>query len=143
MNEQTPINEPEPLDRREARRQRRQARLADPSYGGNWVAGLILILLGGVFLTRNMGMFDFPLKNWWALFLLMPAIGCLSASVRAYQEAGNRFNTAARASLFIGIMLSFVTIMFLFDISWTFVGPVMIILAGCGILLNYMLGNKE
>lgn len=135
MSEQSPMNEP--FDRRGARRQRREQRLADPSYAGNWIFGLILIVVGSMFLLRNMGTLDFPLKNWWALFILMPATGCLSAAMRAYREAGNRFNAAARASLMIGTILTFVTIMFLFEISWTYFGPILIILVGIAILFNF------
>jgi hypothetical protein len=136
MNEQIPSNDPEPLDRRESRRQRREERLADSSRTGTWTVGLILILLGGMFLMRNMGTFSFPLKNWWALFILIPAIGSLDTGMRAYRNAGNQLNGAARASLGVGIILSFVTIMFLLDLSWTYFGPALIILAGIGILVN-------
>jgi hypothetical protein len=39
--------------------------------------------------------------------------------------------------------LAFVTIMFLFDVSWTFFGPILIILVGLGIIFNYAFGNRE
>lgn len=136
MNEQTPINDPEPLDRREARRQRREERLSDSSRTGTWTVGLILILLGGMFLMRNMGTFNFPLKNWWALFILIPAVGAIDTALRAYRNAGDQWNAPARGSMGVGILLSLVTIMFLFDLSWIYFGPALIILAGIGILVN-------
>jgi hypothetical protein len=137
MTEQTPIPQPEPLDRREARRQRRAERLADPSRGGAWVAGLILIVLGTMFLMRNTGTFNIPLKNWWALFILIPAIGAFDTALRMYRGAGNGLDRTARSSLLVGVVLTFVTAMFLFDISWTLFGPVLIILVGIGLILNY------
>jgi peptidoglycan/LPS O-acetylase OafA/YrhL len=136
MNEQSPINDPEPLDRREARRQRREERLEDPSRTGTWTVGLILILLGGMFLMRNMGTFTFPLQNWWALFILIPAIGAIDSALRTYRHADNQWTASARGSLGVGIILTLVTIMFLFDLSWTYFGPALIILAGIGILVN-------
>ena len=136
MNEQTQINDPEPLDRREARRQRREERLSDSSRTGTWTVGLILILLGGMFLMRNMGTFNFPLKNWWALFILIPAVGAIDTALRAYRNAGDQWNAQARGSMGVGILLSLVTIMFLFDLSWIYFGPALIILAGIGILVN-------
>ena len=142
MNEQSPMNENEPLSRHEARRQRREARLADPSRGGSWVAGLILIVLGGMFLMRNMGSFDIPLKNWWALFILIPAVGAFETALRMYRKDG-QLHAAARSSLLVGTVLTFITIMFLFSISWTFFGPVLIILIGIAIILNYTLDNRE
>jgi peptidoglycan/LPS O-acetylase OafA/YrhL len=138
MNDQTPLNDnqPEPLDRHEVRRQRRAERLADPSRGGTWIAGIILIFLGAMFLMRNTGMYNFPLNNWWALFILIPAFGALGTALRSYQNAGNQLTAAAGGSLLVGLVLIFVTLMFVFDMSWTFFGPILIILVGIGILFN-------
>ena len=139
MIDQTPNHESEPLDRRESRRQRREERLADPSRGGAWTAGLILIVLGVLFLLRNTGTFDIPLKNWWALFILIPAIGAFDTALRTYHRTGNRLDRVARSSLLVGLVLTFVTAIFLFDISWTFFGPILIILVGIALILNYMI----
>jgi peptidoglycan/LPS O-acetylase OafA/YrhL len=136
MNDQFPINEPEPLDRREER-------LADSPRTGTWTAGLILILLGGMFLMRNMGTFNIPLKNWWALFILIPAVGAFETAMRLYRHAGNQFTIRVRSSLFLGCLLILIALGFLFNISWTFFGPVIIILVGIGILLNYSFSNRE
>jgi hypothetical protein len=143
MNDQTPIRDPEPFDRREARRQRREQRLADPSRGGAWVTGFILIVLGAMFLLRNNGMSYLPLRNWWALFILIPAIGAFDSALRTYRNAGNQLTAPARSSLLVGTVLAFVTIMFLFDISWAVFGPILIILVGIAIILNYALGSSE
>src|SRR5512139_4339315 len=138
MTEQSPVPGPEPMSRREARRQRR----ADPSRGDALIIGMILIVLGGLFLMRTMGT-DVPLTNWWALFILIPAFGALSAAWRMYREADNRLTVAARSSLLVGLVLSFITFMFLFGISWTYVGPILIIVVGVAIILNYVLGSHE
>ena len=141
MTEQAPI--PEPLSRREDRRQRREARQGDPSREGAWVVGIILIILGGIFLMRNTGTWDIPFTNWWALFILIPAFGAFSAAGRMYRDAGNRLNNAARSSLLVGLVLTVVTIMFLFEIDWTYVGPILIILVGAAIIFNYMIGDRD
>ena len=142
MNEQSPMNGNEPLSRHEARRQRREARLADPSRTGSWIAGLILIVLGGMFLMQNMGSFDMPLKNWWALFILIPAVGAFDTAMRMDRQDGH-LNAAARSSLLVGTVLTFITFMFLFNISWSFFGPVLIILVGIAIIMNYTLEDRE
>ncbi len=138
MNDQTPLNDnqPEPFDRGEARRQRRAERLANPSRAGTWIMGIILILLGGMFLLRNTGTYNFPFDNWWALFILIPAIGAFDTALRTYRNAGDQLTAAAGGSLLVGLVLTFVTIMFLFNLSWTFFGPVLIIMVGIGILFN-------
>lgn len=145
MNEQSPIDEtqPEPMDRREARRQLRAERLADPSRPGSWVVGLVLIVLGGLFLLRNTGTFDIPLRNWWALFILIPALGSLDTARRMYRAAGNQLTPPARGSLLIGLVLLFVTAVFLFDLNWSLFGPILIILAGIAFLVTYMTSSRQ
>jgi hypothetical protein len=143
MNEHPPTNESQPMDRHEARRQRRAERLADPSRRGGWVAGLILIVLGGLFLLRNAGMFDIPLKNWWSLFILLPAIGSLDTAIRLYRSAGNRLTPPASGSLLVSMVLMLVTAVFLFELSWSYFGPILIILTGLGILVTYTFGTRE
>ena len=144
MNDQSPLeeNQPELMDGRETRRQRRAERLADPSRPGSWVVGLILIVLGGLFLLRNTGTFDIPLRNWWALFILIPAIGSLDTARRMYRAAGDQLTGPARGSLLVGLVLLFVTAVFLFDLNWSLFGPILIILAGIAILFTYMTSNK-
>ena len=139
MNDQSSIPDPEPIDRHAARTQRREERLADPSRAGGWVAGLVLIVLGAMFLMRNTGSFDFPLQNWWALFILIPAVGAFDTAFRTYRAAGNQLTAPARGSLLVGLVLTFVSAMFLFNISWTFFGPVLIILVGIAIIFNSIL----
>ena len=140
MNEQSPV--PEPLSHREARRQQRRQRLADPSRGGAWIVGIILIVLGGMFLVNTTGVIAIPLTNWWALFILLPAIGSLSAAWRTYQEEG-RLAGPARGALLVGLCLAFITFMFLFEINWTYVGPILVILVGIAIILNYVIGSQD
>src|SRR6476660_6157139 len=128
MNDQSPIDQnPDPFDRREARRQNRAERFANPSRG--WIAGVILILIGVIFLLQNTGI-NIPLKNWWALFILIPAVGALGNALRIYQNADNQLTAAARGSLFGGLVLLLITAIFLLNLSWTIFGPVILILVG-------------
>jgi hypothetical protein len=133
------------LDRREARRQRREARrtaLGAPSGIGTLTLGAILILLGVAFLMQNMGTFLFPLKNWGALFILIPAFGAFDRAWRFYRNADGQFTSQARGALLVGLVLMIVTIMILFELNWTLYGPLLIILVGLGILVNAMLSGK-
>jgi hypothetical protein len=135
MSDQLPNNEP--FDRQEARRQRREERWAarsDPSRSSTWITGLILIILGAAFLLRNTGSFEFPLKNWWALFILIPAVGALDTALRMYHHAGDQLTSSAMGSLLVGLVLSFLTLSFLFELNMSLFGPILIILAGIGIV---------
>jgi len=147
MNDQSPRNEPqpEPLDRHEARRQRQEARHAafgTRSGSRAWMAGLILILLGIAILMRNMGIASFPLNNWWSLFILIPAIGAFDTAIRMYRAAGNQLTAPARGSLLVGLVLTLVTAIFLFELSWAIFGPILIILTGISLLANAILPGK-
>lgn len=144
MNEQNnqSNSQPEPMDRMDARHQRRQERRANRSsrMGGSWIGGAILILLGVIFLLQNQGIFY--LQNWWALFILIPALGAFGNAWRAYQNAGGYLNGQARGSIITGVLFSMVSVIFLFNLNWNLLGPVLIILAGVGILFNTMLPGE-
>lgn len=133
MNEQS---NHEPLSRREARRQRRAE-----SRGG-WVIGVILIVLGGLFLMQNTGTFRIPISNWWALFILIPAFAAFERAWQMYRDAGNQMTSQMSGSLLTGIVLTLLTLGFLLNIGWTYFGPILIILVGLGILFSGMFGRK-
>jgi hypothetical protein len=128
---------PEPLSPREARQERREARRS--RMGGSWVGGAILILLGVIFLLQNQGITT--LQNWWALFILLPAFGAFGNAWRSYQEAGY-LNRSARNSLFWGLILTLVSVIFLLNLNWTWLGPAILIVMGIGILVNALLPGE-
>lgn len=136
MNDQRQVAEvpPEPKSRAEVREERREERRAGRG-GGAWIWGVFLILLGALFLFQNMGKFNFPFYNWWALFILIPALGALGNAYRDYRESG-KFTSNVRNSLFGGIILLIITAILLFNLSWTYLGPALIILVGLGLLLG-------
>ena len=137
QNNQSVNEEPQPedYDHHSTRLQRTDERRARRS-GSSWVFGAILILLGIFIMLENLT--SFKLENWWALFILIPAVGAFGNAWRAYQNDG-RLSGAARASLISGIILTMVTAVFLLNLNWTILGPVLLILAGVGILLNVVL----
>lgn len=142
MNDHSPTSEhpSKPVDRYEAR-QRRRAMLDAPSRGSTWMAGLILILLGAAFLMRNTGLFHIPFNNWWALFILIPAVGALDTAIRLYRSADNQLTAPARGSLLVGLVLTFLALSFLFNLNMSLFGPVIVILAGIAILAGGMFGK--
>jgi hypothetical protein len=99
-----------------------------------WIAGGVLILIGVVFIVRNIA--GFSLDNWWALFILIPAIGSLATSYQMYERHGRRFTGAARGPLLGGLFLLGLTAVFLFKLDWGRIWPFILILAGLGVLLG-------
>lgn len=126
-------------DRRAARRQRIEERRAGRS--GSWVVGAILILVGVVIMLQNLTSFD--LENWWALFILIPAFGAFERGAREVREAGGKLTGRARSAFLSGLILLFVTIFFLFNLDWVYVGPALLILAGLAFLANALLASRE
>jgi hypothetical protein len=106
-------------------------------HSSGWAGGVILIGLGLLLLLQNLG--NFQVDNWWAFFILIPAVGAFSNAYNAYQEVDGRMNGKARSSFFGGVILTFITGMFLFNLSWFVLGPVLLILGGGAILINNML----
>ena len=101
-----------------------------------------MILLGMAFLLRTTGNFNFPLNNWWALFILIPAVGAFDTALRMYRNADNQLTGPALGSLLVGLVLTFVTASFLFNLNWSLFGPIILILAGIGILSVAMVGKS-
>jgi hypothetical protein len=99
----------------------------------NWMAGVVLILIGGMFLLANVtGVY---IHNWWAFFLLIPVIANFGSALRQYREYG-RFTDAARGSLMGGLFMLTVFSIFIFGWSWGTMWPLFIIVFGIGALLN-------
>jgi predicted secreted protein len=121
-------------DRRAARRERIAARRAGRS--SSWVVGAVLILVGIFIMLQNLTAFQ--LNNWWALFILIPAVGAFANAWRTYQNGGT-LSAPARASLISGFILTMVAAIFLLNLNWTILGPVLLILAGVGLLINVAL----
>ena len=99
-----------------------------------WVAGAVLVAVGVVILLGNLGLIQ-PGFNWWALFILIPALAAFANSWKAARRAGS-FNRSARGSAMGGLFILAVALIFLLDLDWGKVWPVFIILAGIGALLT-------
>ncbi|HEY3343950.1 MAG TPA: hypothetical protein VGJ97_03415 [Anaerolineaceae bacterium] len=104
-----------------------------------WIGGLVLIVIGIVFLLQNLNLLGpLPLlRNWWALFILIPAVG---AFLRVAQDiqANGRLTGLGRGSLISGLFMGFVSAVFLFDLNWAVIWPIFLIIAGVGALLGVL-----
>jgi hypothetical protein len=99
-----------------------------------WIAGGVLILAGVVLLLTNVA--GVSLHNWWALFILIPAIGSLWTAYTMFKRNEGRFTAASRGPLVGGVVLLTVAAMFLFELDLGRVWPVFLIVAGAAILLT-------
>ena len=104
------------------------------SYGamyGSWLPGIILIALGAIFLVENY--FGTTLRNWWALFILIPAVSTLSVAYGHWRDGDTG---AATGPLIAGVGFVFLTVAFLLDLPIGQLWPVFLIIAGLGLLVG-------
>ena len=106
----------------------------------SWVVGGVLILLGVVFAVQNLT--GFSLHNWWALFILIPAIGSFATAYEMWQRNDGKFTASVQGPLWGGVLLAVVAAVFLLDLSWGTMWPIFLILIGIGSVLGAFTGRK-
>jgi len=99
----------------------------------NWIGGVILIAIGLIFLFTNLG--GFHLNNWWALFILIPAISNFGSAWENYRANG-RLTKSGRGSITGGLILTLIACTFIFEWPWGVIWPIFLIIGGVGALLG-------
>ena len=99
----------------------------------NWMAGVVLIAIGLVFLATNV--VGFELNNWWSLFILIPAVSNFSSAYANYKQNG-RLEKSGRGSITGGLILSLIAFTFLLNWDWSVIWPLFLIIGGIGALLG-------
>jgi hypothetical protein len=118
--------------RQEERMRQRQDRIERRSRRHpSWMWGGVLIVLGLALLLENMGLT--LVANWWALFILIPAFGALAAAWDQYRD-NQRLTRGAAGSLVGGMLLTILTLVFLFSIDFGLLWPALLVLAGLALL---------
>jgi hypothetical protein len=107
-----------------------------------WIAAVVLIVIGIVFLIKNMGWADWSFDNWWALFILIPAVGSFGNAWSSYVSAGRRLDASVGRSAMFGILFVAITVIFLFD-AWDEAWPVILIIIGLGLVFGWRKGRTK
>jgi hypothetical protein len=133
-NRQTSSGDPQG-DRREQRRlereERRRLRGDHHGWGGPWIGGVILVVLGVIFLLQNFGM-EFP-RNWWAFFVLIPAAASFVTAWQVYERRGE-WSYAVVGPMIAGLILVAVFAALYYELDWGRFWPVILIIVGLGLL---------
>ena len=108
----------------------RRRRVYTRSYG-SWMPGIVLIVLGAIFLAENY--LGSTLHNWWALFILIPAFGALGV---AYEDLRAGDPEAAIGPLIGGLAFLALTVAFLLDLPIGQLWPVGLIVVGIALLVG-------
>ncbi len=99
------------------------------------IAAIALIIIGAVFLFRNLDIIHFG-RNWWALFMLIPIAYSLSSAWRRRQENAGKFPPEARGALIGAATLTVVMTIFLFGLNWGAMWPVFLIIGGVAMIFG-------
>jgi hypothetical protein len=101
--------------------------------GAPWVPGVVLILVGSVLLFANLT--GYELRNWWALFILIPAISNFNQAYAAYRSSG-KFDKGGVTFAFWGLFFVLLSGTFLLGFSIGAIWPVFLILGGLMLILG-------
>jgi len=99
---------------------------------GPVIGGIVLIGLGVIFLLQNIGWFY--IGNWWALFILLGTAGAWGSAWHIYQKNGQRITQAVIGNFIGGLFPLAIALIFLFNLDWSVIWPVFLIIAGLGVL---------
>jgi hypothetical protein len=105
----------------------------------NFWIGLIFIFGGVAVLLNQLGLLPFEL-NWWALFIMMPAVGFLSGAYNRFRANDNLFTMEVAFPALIGLFLTALSFSLLVGAAWNFdwslFWPIIIILIGLGMIFG-------
>jgi hypothetical protein len=99
-----------------------------------WASGLGFIALGAVFLLVNLGVLP-SIGNWWALFILIPAI-VLAGSAWTRYQVDRALTPRVTGPLFAALFPLSVALIFLLNLDLGRAWPIFIILPGLGLLFS-------
>lgn len=103
-----------------------------------WI-GFSAALFGSVYLLRNLGIFrpEGYLIYWWAVFLLIPAVGGLVSTILLVHLEGFGLWTVA----YLVIVLSFgvVGVIALLGLNWNLLSPILLIAIGIIMMVSILL----
>lgn len=103
-----------------------------------WV-GLVLIGGGTIVLLNQSGLLSFEL-NWWAFFILIPAIGSFSSAYNRYRATNNLFDMSVMMPALIGLFMIGLMFNLLsgngWNFNWNLFWPIMLIIIGLGMIFG-------
>lgn len=106
-------------------------------YYSRAVTGLVVVIVGVLFLLRNFGV---PLPfwgvhNWWALFILLGAVPPLSYALARLRQVG-RVDAGVLHGFLSATVVVMVALIFLLDLSWERWWPLFVIYCGLWMMVR-------
>ena len=101
--------------------------------------GLIFIFGGIAVLLNQFDLLPFEL-NWWALFILLPAVGFLSRAYNRFRSGGDVFSMDIAMTALIGLIMAALSFSLLvggaWNFNWSLLWPMIIILIGLSMIFG-------
>lgn len=106
-------------------------------YWSRAATGLVVVLVGVLFLLRNLGVAlpFLQLHNWWALFILLGAVPSLAYAAQRYRSSG-RVDQGVLHALLTAAAVAMVAVLFLLDLEWERWWPLFVIYGGLWMLVR-------
>lgn len=103
-----------------------------------WI-GLAFIGGGAIVLLNQSGLLSFEL-NWWAFFILIPAIGSFRGAYNRYRVTNNLFEMSVMMPALIGLFMIGLMLNLLggngWNFNWNLLWPVMLIVIGLSMIFG-------
>jgi hypothetical protein len=104
-------------------------------FSSNLWIGLAFIAGGAIILLNQSGLLSFEF-NWWAIFILIPAIGSFSSAYNRYRTTNNLFDMSVMMPALIGLFMIGLMFNLLsgngWNFNWNLLWPIMLIIIGLG-----------
>jgi hypothetical protein len=102
---------------------------------GSMIGGAVLIALGVIFIAQNIG--GMHLGNWWAWFILVPAVMAFWQAYQAYLEAGQHVTQKVWGFVAGGLVPAVIGLIFLFNLNFGTLWPFLLIAAGVSSMMRW------
>ncbi len=103
-----------------------------------WI-GLAFIAGGAIVLLNQSGLLSFEL-NWWAFFILIPAVSSFSSAYNRYRATNNLFDMSVMMPALIGLFMIGLMFNLLsgngWNFNWSLFWPLILILIGLGMIFR-------
>ncbi len=103
-----------------------------------WI-GLAFIAGGAIVLLNQSGLLSFEF-NWWAVFIVIPAIGSFSSAYNRYRATNNLFDMSVMMPALIGLFMIGLMINLLsgngWNFNWNLLWPIMLIIIGLSMIFG-------
>ncbi len=108
-------------------------------FSSNLWIGLAFIAGGAIVLLNQTGLLSFEF-NWWALFILFPAVGSFSSAYYCYRATNNLFAMGVMMPVLIGLFMLALALNLLmgngWNFNWNLYWPAIFIVIGLGMIFG-------